>query len=134
MPVDFRDAADRHFTDAGLLSQARRLANADHLYGVAAECGYLNLVHPKAILQWAERLARLVEELEGREKPDVVFLDSRAGLHDIAAVTVTRLEAAAFLFAINSPQTWRSYELLFKHWQSHPQLGEFRDRLQMVAA
>lgn len=38
MPVDFRDAADRHWTDSWYLSQDNRLANADHLLGLAAEC------------------------------------------------------------------------------------------------
>ena len=38
MPLDYRDAADRHFHDAELLYSQGRLANADHLYGLAAEC------------------------------------------------------------------------------------------------
>jgi hypothetical protein len=41
MPADFLDAMERHWTDAQLLGlqQPPRLANADHLYGLAAECG-----------------------------------------------------------------------------------------------
>lgn len=38
MSVDFRDAAERHWEDAGCLSADTRLANADHLYGLSAEC------------------------------------------------------------------------------------------------
>ena len=38
MVTDFLDAADRHLTDAGLLHQEEHYANADHLYGIAAEC------------------------------------------------------------------------------------------------
>jgi len=38
MSVDFRDAAKRHWEDAGFLSADSRLANADHLYGLSAEC------------------------------------------------------------------------------------------------
>ena len=38
MPVDFRDAADRHWEDAGYLFADKRLANADHLFGLSAEC------------------------------------------------------------------------------------------------
>jgi len=38
MPVDFRDAADRHWTDSWYLSNNNRLPNADHLLGLAAEC------------------------------------------------------------------------------------------------
>lgn len=39
MAHDFSDAHDRHWEDAELLRQHQRLANADHLYGLAAECG-----------------------------------------------------------------------------------------------
>lgn len=38
MPVDFRDAAERHWEDAEYLSADTRTANADHLYGLSAEC------------------------------------------------------------------------------------------------
>lgn len=38
MPVDFRDAAERHWEDAEHLMNNDRLANADHLYGLSAEC------------------------------------------------------------------------------------------------
>lgn len=37
--TDYRDACDRHWDDAENLHGASRLANADHLYGFAAECG-----------------------------------------------------------------------------------------------
>ena len=38
MPEDYAVAATRHFRDAALLEESRRLANADHLFGLAAEC------------------------------------------------------------------------------------------------
>lgn len=38
-PEDYRDAHYRHWEDAELLLQEGRLANADHLYGLSAECG-----------------------------------------------------------------------------------------------
>lgn len=38
MKTDFGDAATRHWEDAELLCNNKRWANADHLYGVAAEC------------------------------------------------------------------------------------------------
>jgi HEPN domain-containing protein len=38
-PEDFLDAHERHWEDAELLFGDRRWANADHLYGLAAECG-----------------------------------------------------------------------------------------------
>lgn len=44
MKADFQDAHIRHWTDAEYLFQAQRWANADHLYGVAAECGLKALI------------------------------------------------------------------------------------------
>lgn len=38
MPLDYRDAAHRHWEDAEHLFDGSRWANADHLYGLAAEC------------------------------------------------------------------------------------------------
>ena len=41
LPPDYLDAMERHWHDAHLLGSPEqlRLANADHLYGMAAECG-----------------------------------------------------------------------------------------------
>lgn len=39
MVADFADAHARHWEDAEILYGQRRLANADHLYGLSAECG-----------------------------------------------------------------------------------------------
>jgi hypothetical protein len=39
MSTDFYDAHNRHWGDAERLFNANRWANADHLYGFAAECG-----------------------------------------------------------------------------------------------
>ena len=86
-----------------------------------------------ANMSWAERLQRMVQHVENQEEPELVILDSRAGLHDIAAVTVTRMNADAFLFAVDSMQTWNAYAFLFRHWQKHPQVREFRQKLQIVA-
>ena len=38
-PADFADAHERHWEDAELLFNRQRWANADHLYGLSAECG-----------------------------------------------------------------------------------------------
>jgi hypothetical protein len=38
MQVDFGQAARRHYQDASQLKKDRRLHNADHLFGLAAEC------------------------------------------------------------------------------------------------
>ncbi len=38
MPSDFKDAAARHMIDAEILLGERNFANADHFFGIAAEC------------------------------------------------------------------------------------------------
>lgn len=83
---------------------------------------------------FASRLDRLVKKLEASELPDWVLIDSRAGLHDIAAVAVTRLQATSLLFAIDTPQTWLAYRFLFATWQKDPTLvSRFRSGLRVVA-
>ena len=44
MQADFLDAHKRHQDDAEILFSAERYANADHLYGIAAECGLKRLM------------------------------------------------------------------------------------------
>ena len=44
MNADFLDAHDRHWQDAELLVGQQRYANADHLYGMSAECGLKRLM------------------------------------------------------------------------------------------
>lgn len=85
-------------------------------------------------LHFGDRLYRMLRALETAHRPDVVLLDSRAGMHDIAAVTVTRLDAIALLFAVDGAYTWDAYRLLFQHWrQDRTLLSRFRHNLRMVA-
>lgn len=44
MQADFLNAHERHRDDAERLFSAGRYANADHLYGMAAECGLKRLM------------------------------------------------------------------------------------------
>lgn len=44
MRADFLDAHERHVLDAQCLLNLQRWANADHLYGMAAECGLKRLM------------------------------------------------------------------------------------------
>lgn len=84
---------------------------------------------------FADRLHRLVCQLEQAARPAVTILDSRAGLHDIAAVAVTRLGATSLLFAVDSPQTWHAYGELFRTWRQHADRAAlFRENLKLVAA
>lgn len=87
---------------------------------------------------YAHRISAVVSALEDKFLPDVVLIDSRAGIDDTASVLLTQLNAECFMFATNGRQTWVAYELLFAHWQRKAQLtsgGEdFRSRLKMVSA
>ncbi|MFB7088717.1 KGGVGR-motif variant AAA ATPase [Streptomyces sp. NPDC056296] len=91
---------------------------------------------------FAERLERAVcacEDTMERDsdtgrRPDVVLLDSRAGIHDVAAVAISRLSDLALLFAGNNDQTWMGYQDLFTAWQTTGQAARIRSRLRMVAS
>lgn len=80
-------------------------------------------------MEWAERLQKMAHRVEQQEAPDIVILDSRAGLHDISAATITRMGAYTFMFAVDSMQTWNAYTFLFKHWRLHPRVTQFRQQL-----
>ena len=83
---------------------------------------------------WVTRLERLVQCLEDRCNPTVVLLESRSGLHDIAAATVTDLDAQVLLFATNSASTWDDYYILFRHWQINNLATRIREKLAIVSA
>lgn len=99
---------------------------------------YLDLPGPHGKVSFADRLAQLVDDLEAEISPDVVLLDSRAGLHDVAAVALTRLGALNLLFAVDTAQTWDGYGYLFDHWRvlwglDRDAFDDLRGRLKMVA-
>lgn len=88
---------------------------------------------------FAERLdaaVRACEDAVGRRSrsPDVVLLDSRAGIHDLAAVAISRLCDLALLFGSDNCQTWAGFRDLFTAWRSSGQATAVRDKLRMVAA
>ncbi|MBF0625516.1 MAG: hypothetical protein HQL82_12000 [Magnetococcales bacterium] len=83
---------------------------------------------------FAARLHRLLTDLEAANAPDITLIDSRAGLHDIAAVALTHLDAEGLLFAQDSPQTWAGFGALFTHLRSHRRLAALRERFKMVAS
>ena len=54
--------------------------------------------------------------MEDEFEPTVVLVESRNGLHDIAAATVTDLDAEVLLmFTIDSESHWTAYRILFDH-------------------
>lgn len=64
---DFKSAARRHYRDAKYLLDDERWPNADHLAGVAAECGLKAIlegwfgatINPKGILVWGQKQQEL---------------------------------------------------------------------------
>jgi cellulose biosynthesis protein BcsQ len=82
-----------------------------------------------------ERVRSLVRDLERVYDPDLVLIDSRAGLHDIAAIGIMSIADIALLFATDSPQSWEGFRLLFSFWQKTPRVLEsVREKLAMVYA
>lgn len=85
--------------------------------------------------RFAARMQYVVQRLEAQERPDVVLIDSRAGLHDVAAISITSLADTALLFATDGAQNWLGYAQLFAHWQHRPKVcAQVRERLAIVQA
>lgn len=84
---------------------------------------------------WSSRLSRLIDRIEEKKQPDVILIDSRAGIDDIASACVTGLGASGvLLFAIDGDQTWSGYRILFEHWKMAGVVRSIRDRLQLVGS
>lgn len=88
----------------------------------------------KADNPWTRRLESLVVSLEMAFRPTFVLMESRSGLHDIAAATVTDLDAEVLLFATDSESTWADYDILFSHWNTQGLARGIRERLSVVSA
>lgn len=84
---------------------------------------------------WSKRLMRLISQLEDHLAPDVILIDSRAGIDEVAASCIADLGAAlVLLFAIDGEQTWSGYRVLLQHWNRAGQAQAIRGRLQVVGA
>lgn len=92
-------------------------------------------VSPEGQEAWSQRLQRLISDLEHRWTPDVILIDSRAGIDEVASACVTDLGAnLVLLFALDGDQTWSGYKILFRHWRTTGVVREIRDRLQIIGA
>ncbi|MGL5305906.1 ParA family protein [Aeromonas veronii] len=84
---------------------------------------------------WSARLQRLLCSLEERIEPDVVLIDSRSGIDEIASACITDIGASLILlFALEGEQTWNGYRMLFEQWQRAHVAEAIRDRLKVVGA
>ena len=61
-PVDYLDAHERHWEDAELLLGHARVANADHLFGMSAECGLKHVMHRAGYLVLASGMPQHKED------------------------------------------------------------------------
>ena len=83
---------------------------------------------------WTARLMEMLTRLEEAVKPTIVLLESRSGLHDIAAATVTDLDAEVLLFAVDAVSHWTDYDILFSHWRNLDLARDIRQRVRIVSA
>lgn len=84
---------------------------------------------------WSQRLRRLLDQLEQRWQPDIILIDSRSGIDEVASSCVTDLGAGLVLmFAIDGEQTWSGYRILFEYWLKAGVVRDIRERLQLVGA
>lgn len=84
---------------------------------------------------WSARLGRLLQALEARVQPDVVLIDSRSGIDEIASACITDMGAnLILLFALEGEQTWNGYRMLFEQWQRAHVAEKIRERLKIVGA
>ena len=84
---------------------------------------------------WQNRINRLIKQLEIQHKPDIVLIDSRAGIDEISSACITSFGAGAvLLFSIDSDQTWDGYRILFDHWLKTGAVKDIRECLQIVGA
>jgi len=85
--------------------------------------------------RFSDRVRRLIETLKVQESPDVILIDSRAGLHDLAGLSIVGLASIAFLYSTVAAQSWQGYRSLFSHWQCRPEVARYvRERLKIVSA
>jgi len=93
-------------------------------------------IHPDGTREtFSRRLGRLMDALETRYRPDVILIDSRAGIDEVASSCVMGLGASlVLLFSVEGRQTWSGYRILFEYWMRAGVAREIRTRLQVVAA
>ena len=122
-------------TTEGAIRVATAMGQREPDYLAKLARAYADVPGPDGPRRMGARMRRVLELLEAREQPDVVLIDSRAGLHDLAAVSITSLADTALLFATDSAQTWAGYRQLFTHWQRRPDVvNHVRERLAIVRA
>jgi cellulose biosynthesis protein BcsQ len=119
----------------GSIRVAAAMGQGETAYLSKLARAYADTPSPKGPQTFADRMLRITQLLEAQERPDIVLIDSRAGLHDVAAVAISSLASVALLFATDAQQNWQGYRQLFNHWHQRPEvLRQVRERIVMVQA
>lgn len=119
----------------GSIRVAAAMGQGETAYLSKLARAYADTPSPTGPQTFADRMLRITQRLEQQEQPDIVLIDSRAGLHDVAAVAISSLASVALLFATDAPQNWQGYRQLFNHWHQRPEvLRQVRNRIVMVQA
>ncbi|EYF08779.1 hypothetical protein [Chondromyces apiculatus] len=71
--VDYGEAARRHHHDAEMLFTAGRRGNADHLYGIAAECALLGILRTSPTAAGLFNADGALKDRERRKHIDVLW-------------------------------------------------------------
>lgn len=122
-------------TTVGAIRVAAAMGVGEPAYMAKLSRAYADVPGANGPLRMGARMRGMVEKLEAQERPDVVLIDSRAGLHDLAAVSITGLADTALLFATGGAQSWTGYRQLFSHWKHRPDVAKHvRERLVIVRA
>ena len=119
----------------GSIRVAAAMGHGETAYLSKLARAYADTPSPTGPKTFADRMLRITQLLEAQERPDIVLIDSRAGLHDVAAVAIGSLASVALLFATDAQQNWQGYRQLFNHWRQRPEvLRQVRERIVMVQA
>ncbi len=119
----------------GSIRVAAAMGQGETAYLSKLARAYADTPSPTGPQTFADRMLRITQRLEQQERPDIVLIDSRAGLHDVAAVAISSLASVALLFATDAQQNWQGYRQLFNHWHQRPEvLRQVRNRIVMVQA
>lgn len=143
MPADDTLVARSPLAEQGYLfvAPAAGKRSVDHPASVIAKLARAYLDNDCAEGEgFAARVRRLLEKLERALEPDVVLIDSRAGLHETAAAAILHLDADVLLFATDQPTVWEGYRYLLAqlaqmaHIRPAGEGDDWRLRLKMVHA
>lgn len=119
----------------GSIHVAAAMGQAETAYLSKLARAYADTPSASGPKTFADRMLRITHLLETQVQPDIVLIDSRAGLHDVAAVAIGSLASVALLFATDTEQNWQGYRQLFNHWHQRPEvLRQVRNRIVMVQA